>query len=465
MLAFEVYYLSGRVYATDFQNRQCAEWPPHPARFFSALVAAFYESGLGQVERKALEWLERQEPPSISASEAYERRGVRAYVPVNDPEASGKDGNPFIPIGRKRQPRYFPSFHPEKPFVYFIWPCTEPEQQIELQQHIQALSNIAERVTYLGSSASLVQVRLCPSAPSPTFVPDEAGEVVLRVIGPGRLQSLSEAYELGNRPPPSRWAAYRQVSEVGPESSAATSVFGDIFVFWLKSPRGQRLSIQRTLAVTNAMRGRLLQLAGGRPPDLLTGHDRHPHCAYIALPFVGRQYADGHIIGVALVLPKRISPDDRRSVLRVLGTLKDKPLLFIPGRGQWTMEHIISGTAQLETLRVQTWTNPAYEWCSVTPVLLDQFPKDKPGRTAGEIIARSCGYIGLPAPVDIKISPYASLVGVEPACQFLTRRHPGNVPRYATHLTLTFDRRVRGPIVLGAGRYFGLGLLRPMAAS
>jgi len=465
MLAFEVYYLSGRAYATDFQNRQRAEWPPHPARFFSALVATFYESGLGEEERKALEWLERQEPPHISASEACERRGVRAYVPVNDPEESGKGGNSFLPSGRKRQPRYFPSFHPEKPFVYFIWPCSEPEKQAERQQHTQALSDIAERITYLGSSVSLVQVRLCQSAPMPSFVPDEAGEVVLRVVGPGRLQALSEAYELGNRPPPSRWAAYRQVSEVGAESSEAESIFGDLSVFWLKSQSGQRLSIQCTLAVTDAMRSRLLQLAEDHPPDLLTGHGRHPHCAYIALPYVGHQYADGHVIGVALILPKGISPDARRTVLRVLGTLRDDPHLFIPGRGTWTVEHIIPGTAQRETLREQTWTKPAYEWRSVTPVLFDQFPKDKPGRTAGEIIIRSCEYIGLPAPVDVKLSPYASLVGVEPAGQFLTRRHPGDVPRYATHLTLTFDRKVRGPIVLGAGRYFGLGLLRPMAGS
>jgi CRISPR-associated protein Csb2 len=320
-------------------------------------------------------------------------------------------------------------------------------------------------VTYLGSSASLVLVRLCSSAPPPTFVPDEAGEVALRVVGPGRLKALSEAYELGNRPPPGRWAAYRQVSEAGADSSEAESIFGDLFVFRLKSQSGQRLSIQRTLAVTDAMRSRLLQLAGDHPPDLLTGHGRHPHCAYIALPYVGRQYADGHIIGVALILPKIINSDDRRVVLRVLGEFRKNPQMLIPGRGMWRAEDIAPSMTQLETLRLQTWTRPAQEWRSVTPVLFDQFPKDKPGRTAGEIITRSCAYIGLPAPVDVKLAPYASLVGVEPASQFLTHRLPGDVPRYATHLTLTFDRKVRGPIVLGAGRYFGLGLLRPMTGS
>ena len=38
----------------------------------------------------------------------------------------------------------------------------------------------------------------------------------------------------------------------------------------------------------------------------------------------------------------------------------------------------------------------------------------------------------------------------------------GEAPRLAKHVTLAFDRPVRGPVLLGAGRYFGLGLMRPL---
>ena len=45
MLTLEVEFLLGRYAAADFRDREQPEWPPHPARLFSALVAAAYESG------------------------------------------------------------------------------------------------------------------------------------------------------------------------------------------------------------------------------------------------------------------------------------------------------------------------------------------------------------------------------------------------------------------------------------
>ena len=36
---------------------------------------------------------------------------------------------------------------------------------------------------------------------------------------------------------------------------------------------------------------------------------------------------------------------------------------------------------------------------------------------------------------------------------------------YTTHLQITFDEPVSGPLILGAGRYFGYGLLLPMPGS
>src|SRR4051794_21899055 len=87
MLALEVELLLGRYVATDFRDRDRAEWPPHPARLFSALVAAAYESGLGESARAALLWLESQPPPCIAADEAASpQTPVTVYVPVNDPD-------------------------------------------------------------------------------------------------------------------------------------------------------------------------------------------------------------------------------------------------------------------------------------------------------------------------------------------------------------------------------------------
>src|SRR5690606_20928581 len=41
MIAIDVEFLTGRYIATSYNDRSRAEWPPHPARLFSALVAAW----------------------------------------------------------------------------------------------------------------------------------------------------------------------------------------------------------------------------------------------------------------------------------------------------------------------------------------------------------------------------------------------------------------------------------------
>src|SRR4051812_4778928 len=116
MLALEVKFLLGRYAATDFRDRDRAEWPPHPARLFSALVAATYDGGLGESARAALLWLENQPPPWICAPDAAEQAAVTAFVPINDPE---KD---YLPDRAEKQPRGFPSVVPQRPAVHFIWP-------------------------------------------------------------------------------------------------------------------------------------------------------------------------------------------------------------------------------------------------------------------------------------------------------------------------------------------------------
>jgi CRISPR-associated protein Csb2 len=90
VIAIDVELLTGRYVATSFSNRRAAEWPPHPARFFSALVAtASKHAELVADARHALEWLEQQGPPHVLASEAEPRLVVTAYVPENTTRVLG----------------------------------------------------------------------------------------------------------------------------------------------------------------------------------------------------------------------------------------------------------------------------------------------------------------------------------------------------------------------------------------
>src|SRR4051812_34747735 len=90
MLTIEVELLAGRYAATAHNDRGRAEWPPHPARFFSALVAALHDGEpVDALEREALLWLEQQPPPSLVADlsvgeDLGRRRVLDVFVPVND---------------------------------------------------------------------------------------------------------------------------------------------------------------------------------------------------------------------------------------------------------------------------------------------------------------------------------------------------------------------------------------------
>jgi len=91
MLAVALDLLTGRYGATEYNDRGRAEWPPHPARLFSALVAAWADAEQpDSEERAALLWLENQGAPYLACSDASElarRRVVTVYVPGNDPTA------------------------------------------------------------------------------------------------------------------------------------------------------------------------------------------------------------------------------------------------------------------------------------------------------------------------------------------------------------------------------------------
>ncbi len=96
MFALEVEYLTGRAVASEPNDRDTAEWPPHPGRIFMALVAAHTERDPGDVaERAALLWLESLSPPGIGATDASQREVLDVFVPVNDnfgPERVPKGG-------------------------------------------------------------------------------------------------------------------------------------------------------------------------------------------------------------------------------------------------------------------------------------------------------------------------------------------------------------------------------------
>ena len=74
----------------------------------------------------------------------------------------------------------------------------------------------------------------------------------------------------------------------------------------------------------------------------------------------------------------------------------------------------------------------------------------------------ACTFVGLPRPAEVMLHHTALLEGVPGSREFprLSRKSDGSLRRHS-HATIVFNTKVRGPVVIGAGRYRGYGLCRP----
>ena len=565
MLAIEIEILTGRYAATAHNDRGRGEWPPHPARFYSALVAAFHdleEHDLDEAERKAwsaereaLLWLEKEGAPSIwvdPESRVGRRQVQDVYVPVNDVtlgedaglshtewaaafarqknkaqaklanadsklrEESQKDPDSdackkarkdfekaqrelakggfsdvdleksvaLMPDRRTRQVRTFPVVIPETPTFAFLW------LDSDATGHRRALERLCARVTRLGHSSSLVRCTVVDRDLTPTFVPSDDGDVVLRVVGPGQLERLERAFEQ-HKPHqgaqsyvlPARPQRYRSAPKVTAPSPKAESVFSTDWVLF-ERVGGSRPVASRATDLARALRGALIEVHGNDDlPATLAGHAANgpaeqPHVAIVPLPFVGHEHADGAIMGIALVLPRELSRSDRELLLRLVAKWEKERA---SSRGNLTLAGgtlppfvvrrvDVSAKAALDPSR---WCRARKRFITATPIALDRNPGNlcsnrygtarKAALEAQRSISEACLRVVGVRPDSVEVSLAPLLPGAQHVRDFRPwPGRPGRTPRVRVHADIHFEVPVRGPLLLGAGRYFGLGLCLPV---
>ena len=463
MIAIEVEFLMGRAIATQWDDRGEAEWPPHPQRLFSALVATHADLGGEPEAEAALRWLESLPAPEIRADEHPSRRNVVSHwVPVNDEAVKVEKGKldcRHVVERRNRQERLFPAVVPSDPTVVFQW-----RDAVEVELHRAALRSIVENLSYLGHSAS--PVRAClrgdPAAPTLTPVAETSNntDCVLRVPGRGRFDRLQSVHQQRRedesiQPPLGRTQAYVSVRQL-PRSLFASRAL--VLAF----DRGPRLALDSTLPLMQHLRTAVLARLGDGAHELLCGHDasgrvtQAPHLAFLPLANVNHQHADGFVKGAALVLPRAADPTVERDLQRALS---GEWALHLGLLGSISLRLVGHQADEIKALRFFSYAQPSKCWASVTPVVLDRFPKRK-GPTAEQIVAASCSKLGLPIPVEVRVAPVPAVSGAPMASAF-----HGNAKqvdnRIRQHVWLRFDQHVRGPLLLGAGRFMGLGLCLP----
>jgi len=479
--AIGIRYLTGRAVATDPSDRSCAEWPPHPARVFMAMAAAHFQTPPAAAElsdeRAALEWLEKQGPPHIWFEEAEERVPVTAFVPPNDESALRKatTGTQSVPgIPRLKQARTFPSVTIREQaggppgHVYLIWP--EGELPAE---HIEAMAGLCRKVTRIGHSSSMVQVWVEPEPPEPTLVPSENGNGLrVRIVTEGTLVELEERFQAALRPAIGTWQGYARPAP--PQPTVPGTIWDpDLLILALEpqESRFPRLDAVSGLQVAHTMHKAVLDRAAEPVPESVSGHDaegapsQHPHLAYFPLGFVGSPHADGHLMGVAVAVPRELNHLQRRAALRAVANVES---LTLGPLGLWRLSPVEQDLRPYN-LRPETWTGPAAggrHWGTVTPVAYDNHPKakvpDEYWKEVADMIRQASERVGLPVPAEVIPTPVSPHIGVPAAHEFPRITRKDGSERRHTHAILVFDEPVRGPIAVGAGRYRGYGLCRPI---
>ncbi|MGH8924514.1 MAG: type I-G CRISPR-associated protein Csb2, partial [Acidimicrobiia bacterium] len=76
-------------------------------------------------------------------------------------------------------------------------------------------------------------------------------------------------------------------------------------------------------------------------------------------------------------------------------------------------------------------------------------------------VRKAVRHAGLPEPSDVQTSPQPFAQGAVRLLPSDTLRRPGDKFRPFTHAVIRFDERVRGPVVIGSMRHYGLGLCVP----
>ncbi len=504
-----------RYVAATMTRRDEVEWPPHPARLILGLLAAHHLGDVLPAERAALQWLCEQEPPVVllpPMEHCVELNMKGVFVPQNPSEAKA--------VNHPRKERAFPSvvLPSDQPSICFHWPVALPDSTTRA-----ALASLVGKLVRLGHSSSLVLGTLLDEPPTGVWqrlmpqTGDDPGtpDHRMRVPWHGLLESAENAYDANGREedlvaafkrrdhaknsltkfeasPRGRYDA-RHVSCGYSASSPIGSHSGpwDSGLCILTRIGGGQLGLDSTWKITSVLHRTILErwsrhsefgpiptwISGHQPREAgeATGPALHNHLAMFPLAHVDAPHASGHLLGLAFAIPymETIGLDKQtlrlhwRHLLSCL--LEDGKLSLTPQDHAWTFELGLSDGDSRAALQPSRWNAAATVWHSVTPIILDRHPKPTFAKdpavwreSCAEIVSQACQRIGLPAPKSVTPVLHSSLVGVPSSPAFVAPSpRPGRPARFHIHATIEFAEPVTGPLLLGAGRFRGYGLMKP----
>ena len=498
------------------------DWPPSPARLFQALVAG---AGLGgpltDDEIQTLEWLEKKQPPIIGAPVAWQSaRGVLFYMPNNDSDAISGDPHRMSSIrsAKKISRPYF--FDADVPFLY-AWPF---EGTADNQERARVICSLAERLYQFGRGIDMAWAwgetldsdqleKTVSEYPGVIYRPCKGGTgVELPCPQEGSLKSLIDRYQqfsqrfeyrkegkkltvIYKKPDPPRFQNIHY-------DSPSTYLLFDLRDTAKSAAPSVNWPIERCADLVITLRGEID--ADGTPtsgaakklwdalPDrygeiarVLIGReatvaDKSRRIRILPLPSIGHAQVDRGIRRVLIEIPANC-PLRRDDVAWAFSGLEVSRMEFDPDTGEIFSSPQLVPAEERGMLRHYgiERAETARTWRSVTPLALpesaqrrrvDHERQREEAKTGSErrakheraaaAVMQALRHAGIRTQVwsiRVQREPFEAKGAHAEAFAAGTRFDK----RRLWHVELTFAEPVRGPLVLGDGRYCGLGLMAP----
>ncbi|HLK79940.1 MAG TPA: type I-U CRISPR-associated protein Csb2 [Xanthobacteraceae bacterium] len=493
-----------RVRFHDGRYHGSGVWPPSPARLFQALIAgAACGEKLSDQVVKALNWLEGLDAPIIAAPSAYPGRPFKNFVPNNDLDAVGGDPDRIGEIRTAKNIRPH-LFNAAVPLIY-AWTF---EDGADAERHARTICQIADKLYQLGrgidmawaageivADAAEVEARfrahggvwwspnergdgetlLCPHRGSLASLTVRFNKTRGRFerIGQGKKASLlfAQAPKPNFKPvpynSPSTFLLFdiRNGSAFAPQPFdrivALTERIRDLAAQQLKASAWRREDPKREVCIERVFIGRDASEA-----------DKARRIRIAPLPSIGHAQAERSIRRVLVTIP----PDCSIATGDVAWAFSGLAI----GSDKETGEIIELVTASDRTMLEHYGVNdaaPARLWRTVTPAAL---PERAARRRIDPCRMREEAKDGAErarenAAAESAVRQALRHAGVEtPAQAIRAQREPfegkgqraeafAKETRFAKerlwHVEVSFAQAVRGPLLIGDGRYLGLGLM------
>lgn len=493
----------------DGRYHGSGEWPPSPWRLFQALVAsAARGESLPDRATEALRWLEGLGPPTVCAPSAYAGRSFKTFVPNNDLDAVGGDPARVgeIRTAKTVQPRIFDP----AASLFYLWAFA---QAADSERHARKICEVADQLYQLGRGVDMAWARgeICDEGEADERLCQHVGLVyrpakggsgaVLQCPHFGSLASLTTRFAAARE----QFKIVRRGSKAGllfsqaPKPSFSLVPYDSPSVFLLfdirKADSGAFAAepVERIIALTEEIRksaAARLRRSGWRRDDsrredyiekVFTGRDsteadKARRIRITPLPSIGHAHTERSIRRVLVAVP----PDCPIATADIAWAFSGAPVKHDQETGEILHELALTADRTMLSHYGVEDAPPMRLWRTITAAALPERVarrRTDPRRTRGaakggaerlrehaaaEMAARQAlRHAGVDTPVEavrVQREPFEAPGRRAEAFE--------SKPRFAKerlwHVEIALSRPRCGPLLLGDGRYLGLGLMAPV---